>query len=138
MNCPRCYRSLPAGFALAGCPFCGRALQPPIIPAGSESLYPPNRAFCWTIFWIALLGGPALAYLSLVANNDITFLGNDNTFLGAVIGGAVISGFALARIFSKTVAGLILKGILLAMAAAIVYTGIFFVGCVAAFSNWAQ
>jgi len=131
MNCPHCQKSLPAGLAVAGCPFCGGDLRIPTISAGSEELSPPNRAFCWTIFWIALLSGPALAYLSLVAEND-------NTFLSSVLGGAVISGFALARRFSKTVRALVLKGILFSVAAAIVYTGIFFVGCVIAVGDWAS
>jgi hypothetical protein len=120
MNCPHCQKELPDN-AAASCPFCQQPL--PAIPESSSPTPGVSKSRYWLIFWLAFVGAPALALLSLT-----THIGPELLFLPFV--GAVIAGFALAKINSDDTTTIIVTGILYSLGVIIVYVGLLFVGCV--------
>jgi hypothetical protein len=114
MNCPHCHQDLPDN-AAARCPFCQQSL--PLSPAAEKSRY-------WVVFWLAFLGAPAMALLTLTVH-----VGPELLFLPVV--GALIAGFAVAKILSKDTTTFIVAGIFYSIGVAIVYVGVLFLGCVA-------
>ncbi len=68
---------------------------------------------------MAFWGGPVLGFL----------LGNRGNILAFPLVGAMTSGFALAKVRSKTIVGVIFSGVVYSIGVLLVYVGIIFVGC---------
>lgn len=121
MSCPHCQIELPENYAAGSCPSCGHTL---LTPAESKAPESParNKATYWLVFWLAFFGSPILGLLAGAARvrEGILLL----PFLGAMI-----AGFALAKVFTKTTAAYIATGILFTIGVLAIYLGIIFVGC---------
>ena len=121
MNCPHCQAELPSDYIAESCPSCGRHLstqaeaKPPELPIQSKSIY-------WLVFWLAFFGSPILGLLAASAR-----LGGGILFLA--IPGAIIAGFSLAKVYTKTPATFVAVGILFTVGVLVIYLGILFVGC---------
>ena len=82
----------------------------------------------WLIFWLAFFGGPILGFLSITGRGG-------RSFLSFPLVGAIVSGFALAKICAKTIPGVILLGMIFSVVVAVVYVGLLFVGCLVALQH---
>jgi len=120
MNCPGCKESLPPDFSEPWCPFCGCDLAHP--GSSEPPKAPVKKQSYWPIFWLAFLGAPVLGLLSASTN-----IGGG--ILLFPILGAIVAGFALAKIFTKSPATFAVAGILFSLGIFVVYVGIVFVGC---------
>jgi hypothetical protein len=121
MKCQHCKVELPDNNASGFCPSCGGNLfEPPFKPAGTKG--PVNKPLYWAIFWAAFFIFPAITLLaaSLRRNPDFLFL---------PIVGAVICGFALAKIFTKPPMPFSLSVFIMTVGVLAIYLGIIFVGC---------
>jgi len=121
MNCPACKEILPPDFSEPWCPFCGCDLAHP----GSSKL--PNitsgkKPNCWPIFWLAFLGAPILGLLS-------AFTTSGGATLIFPVAGAIVAGFSLAKMFTKSPVAFAIVGISFSLGILVVYVGIIFVGC---------
>jgi predicted amidophosphoribosyltransferase len=127
MNCPHCQSPLPENNPTGTCPACGRTLtlQSKSHPTDINS---QDKSFYWVMFWIAFLGAPAMCLLAvpLRTGGAILFL----PFLGAIV-----AGFSLARVFSKTAEAFVVTGVLLTVGVLVIYVGILFIGCVVALGH---
>jgi hypothetical protein len=74
------------------------------------------------VFWVAFFGSPILGLLAASAR-----VGGAILFLA--IPGAMIAGFSLAKVYTKTPVTFIAIGILFTIGVLAVYLGIMFVGC---------
>jgi hypothetical protein len=127
MNCPHCQTELPEDFADESCPACGRALPTHIEPKASD-IVAEEKAMYWGIFWLAFIGAPIICLIALLLRVGPVFL-----FLPLI--GAIIAGFSLAKVYTKTPTSFVVTGILYTLAVLIIYVGILFVGCLVVLSH---
>jgi hypothetical protein len=126
MNCSRCHRPIPTGHLVAGCPFCGHRAELESARADGVALSPSARRIAFLVFWVAFLGGPILTFL---------FARTMEAALLFPVLGAIISGVALAKACTRTVAGSILASMAFSLGALVIYVGVFFAGCLGAVSR---
>jgi DNA-directed RNA polymerase subunit RPC12/RpoP len=127
MNCLHCQTELPENYGGTSCPSCGHDIL-----TQSESKSPnvtrQDKSVYWGIFWITFFGAPILCLLAGLAHAGSGFL-----FLPIL--GAIVAGFSLAKIFTKTPAAFVVSGILFAIGVLVIYVGIIFVGCLVALGH---
>jgi hypothetical protein len=124
MNCSHCHKELPAGHALPFCPYCGCTVELGKAPGPAPAFSASRKQIALLVFWVALLSGPILAILFARTGNG------PGALLFPVIS-AIVSGFALAKAYARTVLGSIVAGVLLSFGVLLAYVGLVFVGCVA-------
>jgi hypothetical protein len=120
MNCPHCQGELLENYQETRCPNCGcdlAALQKSTVNPGT-----PDKAKWGLIFWLAFLGTPILVLLAAGAR------ARGGALLIPVIG-AIVAGFSLAKIYTKTPAAFFAVGIIFTIGVLAIYVGIIFVGC---------
>ncbi len=125
MNCPHCQKELPEGYKASVCPECLENLS--ASPASDPAERSTEKVIAWVIFWLAFIGTPIITF-GLAINQS-------NLFFGVPIAGAVVAGFALAKVFAKSMGDFIARGILFSFLVVVVYVGIIFIGCVAMLSR---
>jgi hypothetical protein len=121
MNCPQCQEKLPDNYSAESCPTCGCNL-PARPDAKVTGITAREKSVCWVIFWLAFFGSPILGLLTASADAA-------GGILFPPILGAIIAGFALARIFTSTIVTFILMGVLFSAGVLVIYVAIIFVGC---------
>jgi len=152
MNCPHCQQTLPADHSAANCPSCGAALPSAQAAGGAPETSQPSKRIWWLTFAIAFLGSPVLAFLSSMSRagslrsllppfiarlipRSFQSLMLVSPIPLVVFAGALVSGYALARIFAKSRTGVWIGTLLLTLGVLVVYVGIVFVGCVLSFKG---
>ena len=81
-----------------------------------------EKTFLWVIFWMALFGAPLLTWAG-AAN------ATSGGFLLLPLVGALVAGFSLAKIYTKTPLAFAGMWIVYTIVVLIIYVGILFVGC---------
>ena len=125
MNCPHCQKELPADHKACVCPFCLQNLA--ASPGAKSGDGSADKSAAWAVFWTAFILTPVLT-LGLIGSRS-------SMILALPILGAIVAGFALAKVYSKSTAAFIASGILYTFLVVLIYGGILFIGCVVLLSN---
>src|SRR5271169_3341166 len=128
MNCPSCQKELPADYAAAWCPFCGRDFPDSRADLVQHELSPVKTN--WLIFFSVLLAPVLLTMLAVLSGAKN---GNASPGIAFVGGGAagIACGAMLGRKIGKTTPTRILFGVLFAVTLMVVCIGMSCLGCLA-------
>ena len=135
LKCPQCEHELP-GLPPERCPACRCLLTFRRNDSFEPGTLTPQR-LTWG-FWLVFLATPLMAVAAMSPRlsprkwlgSAVDFLpGQEMVLAGTVIGGALASGYFLARTHAQSRTALTIGTILWALGVLIVYAGLTFMGC---------